>query len=95
MGQNERKSASYPLNAEEWRETINRALNLAPDEGAAHHQNNTFPYKELEAWIRQKFQPADGFASDFIPALIRNIRGLVTWVYGGGSEPRWPSQDKP
>ncbi|UCH32275.1 MAG: hypothetical protein JSV05_02525 [Candidatus Bathyarchaeota archaeon] len=90
MGQSKRRRALYPSTAGGWRKIISQALNLTPEEGATRYQNGTFPSRELEDWIQQRFKPEDGYAHNFIPALIRNIKGLVAWVYGSGSEPYWP-----
>ena len=50
-----------------------------------------FPYEELAQWIRKAY--SEGFSPDFVPALLRNIKGLVAWVYGGEGEPCWPGSD--
>jgi len=60
-------------------------------EGREAYQAGNFPYEQLEEWIRETFR--EGFSPDFVPALLRNIRGLVKWVYGDGDEPSWPGSD--
>ena len=90
----ERKTPAYPQSADEWREAIFRGLGLTPKEGKARYQAGTFPYSSLEAWLQQEFSAKKGYSPDFVPALLRNQKGLVNWVYGNGTEPYWPGKDE-
>ena len=85
---------SYPKNADEWREAVSKALNLTPEKGKARLQAGTFPSDDLVSWIYQEFSSDKGYSPDFIPALIRNRRGLIKWIYGNGAEPYWQGQDE-
>lgn len=84
-------ATDYPQDPAGWAQAIENGLHLSPKEARGAFLNGEFPYHDLTAWIRTEF--AEGFVSDFIPALLRNIRGLVAWVYGGGEEPFWPGAD--
>ena len=81
----------YPRSAQEWDVAMQRGLGLDPDEARRRFASGTFEYEELERWLRSEF--AVGFDRDFVPALTRNMRGLVCWVYGDGHEPYWPGGD--
>lgn len=78
------RTPPYPQNVDEWRETI----------GKARCQASTFPFNDLIVWIRQEFSADKGYSPDFAPALIRNHKGLIDWVYGDGSEPYWPGHNE-
>ncbi len=82
---------TYPQEPVEWRSAVQDGIGLDGSEGRRAFQVGTFPYEQLEQWIREAF--GRGFSPDFVPALLRNIKGLVTWVYGDGSEPFWPGCD--
>ncbi len=85
------KTPKYPQNPIEWQSAINQGLNLSDTEGIMLYESKTFPYDQLEQWIRSTY--TEGFSQDFIPALLRNIKGLVAWAYGGEEEPSWPGSD--
>ena len=53
-------------------------------------KTNTYP-QNSEEWIRNTF--SKGFSPEFVSALLRNIKGLVAWVYGNKGEPYWPGSD--
>ena len=96
MGANKKRGAQtslYPQNAAEWREAASRALNLTQEEGRARLNAGTFPFDDFTAWIRKEFSSDKGYSPSFIPALLRNRKGLISWVYGDGSEPDWSGQD--
>lgn len=88
------KTPSYPQNADEWHSAITHGFGLTPEEGKAQHQTGTFPFEAFTVWLRQEFRADKGYNPDFVPALIRNRKGLVAWLYGNGSEPYWPGQDE-
>ncbi len=85
------ETKSYPKNPQEWRDAIQQGLGLNNDEAQMAYQAERFPYKHLEQWLMSTYK--QGYSSDFIPALRRNLKGLVGWVYGGESEPYWPGSD--
>jgi hypothetical protein len=81
----------YPQDAAAWAAAIQQGLGLAPEEGRRQLAEGTFDHPALERWLRETY--AEGFSPDFVPALVRNLRGLVRWVYGDGVEPYWPGSD--
>jgi hypothetical protein len=81
----------YPQNPAEWRLAIQEGIGLDEAQGRKAYQAGAFPNDRLEQWIRETF--SEGFVPDFVPALLRNIKGLVAWVYGEGQEPSWPGCD--
>lgn len=82
----------YPQTADEWAAAIEQGLGLTPGEALSAFACGRFPYDRLEGWIRSAY--GEGFGPNFVPALLRNKRGLVRWAYGGGPEPYWPGSDK-
>ncbi len=50
-----------------------------------------FPFDKLVTWFETEF--AIGFDPDFVPALTRNQKGFVAWLFGDGAEPYWPGKD--
>jgi hypothetical protein len=84
----------YPRNADERQDAISKALQLTLEKGETLYQAGTFPFDDLLTWIRREFGADKGYSSDFVLALIRNLKGLIAWVYGDGSEPYWPGQDE-
>ena len=84
-------NGTYPQNPEEWQSAIQVGIGVGWIEGREAYQAGQFPYDELALWIRGTYSV--GYSSDFVPALLRNIKGLVAWVYGGGPEPSWPGSD--
>jgi hypothetical protein len=84
-------NSTYPQNPEGWRSAIQDGIGLSEFEGQRAYQAGEFPYEDLERWIQGTYR--EGFHPDFVPALLRNIKGLVAWVYGDGSEPSWPGAD--
>ena len=85
------ENQTYPQNPEEWLVAIQDGIGISRSQGQSAYQEGKFPYKQLEQWIRKTF--SEGFSPDFVPALLRNIHGLVAWVYGNGEEPFWPGSD--
>ncbi|MFW9779331.1 MAG: hypothetical protein ACFFE8_10805 [Candidatus Heimdallarchaeota archaeon] len=83
---------NYPQNREEWQNAIYAGIGLSKPEGETRYQSQEFPYSDLEKWIQRSY--SRGFHPDFVPALLRNIKGLVAWVYGGRNEPNWSQADK-
>jgi hypothetical protein len=84
--------STYPQEPAEWQSAIQEGIGLSAIESRNAYQAGAFPYGELERWIRGTF--SQGFSPDFVPALLRNVKGLVAWVYGEGSEPSWPGSDQ-
>jgi hypothetical protein len=85
--------SNYPQNPEEWQLWIKEKLGISYEEGMHWTRVLAFPIERLvEAW-KDEFSVEKGFVRDFIPALYRNVRGFLTWVYSGGSEPNWKGSD--
>lgn len=82
---------TYPQEPAEWQSAIQASIGLSVHEGQQAHQAGKFPYQQLEQWIQESF--SHDFSPDFVPALLRNIQGLVAWVYGNAGEPSWPGSD--
>lgn len=85
----------YPTTSQEWRQWILAKLGIAPEVGKEMLLTDTFPYDKLVDLWRREFASVKGYSVAFIPALIRNKRGLVQWVYTGGQEPLWTGSDDP
>ena len=83
--------STYPQEPAEWQSAIQEGIGLSAIEGREAYRAGEFPYQQLEQWIRGTL--SQGFSPDFVPALLRNVKGLVAWVYGEGGEPYWPGSD--
>jgi hypothetical protein len=83
----------YPRTPAEWRRAITRGIGLTHEEGKALRQADAFPFDALLTWIEQEYSEDCGYSPNFLPALVRNIKGLVRWVYGTDPEPFWPRAD--
>jgi hypothetical protein len=81
------------MTSQQWREWIQEKLGISEAAGREMALTNRFPFDRLvEAW-RKEFAHEKGYSVAFIPALIRNKRGLIAWVYSGGREPLWTGSD--
>ena len=83
---------TYPQEPAEWRSAIEVGIGLSEMEAQEAYRLGEFPYGRLKDWIREAF--GAGFHPDFVPALLRNVKGLVAWVYGEAGEPSWPGSDQ-
>lgn len=83
----------FPQNSSEWRQAIEQGIGLPHSAGQAAYEAGRYPYPVLAAWLRRTYSAAAGYRPDFVPALTRNLHGLVDWVYGNGREPHWPGND--
>jgi hypothetical protein len=83
---------SYPEDPKAWRELIQREVSLDVSYGIKAYEIGTFPHEVLGNWIVERF--SEGYHPSFVPALLRNIKGLVMWVYGNGEEPLWTGSDE-
>jgi hypothetical protein len=83
----------YPRTPAEWRRAITRGIDLTPEEGKSLQQADAFPFDALLTWIGQEYGEDRGYSPNFLLALVRNIKGLVRWVYGIDSEPYWPGHE--
>ena len=83
----------YPRTPAEWYRAIEQGIGLTSESGKALHEANAFPFDALLTWMEQVYGEDRGYNPDFVPALTRNIKGLVSWVYGTGSEPSWSGHD--
>ena len=84
----------YPTSPAEWAEWIENNLEISKEEGLKMIRTRTFPYVLLEECFKREFTSEEGYSLDFIPALVRNIRGLVSWAFGQGKEPLWTGSDE-
>ncbi len=82
---------TYPKNKEEWSIAIHKGLSITQIEGEQLFQSENFPVEDLVKLIQKEYSKS--FGPEFVPALVRNIKGLISWVYGDGSEPFWPGSD--
>jgi len=87
----EKEELCWPENAVEWREAIDSSLAFGEGAGSDLLGSGEFPYSRLENWVRMCFTEEPGEV--FVDAVVRNLKGLASWAYGGGSEPRWPGSD--
>lgn len=85
------KKNSYPQNRHEWSTAIEQGLGITRAQGEELCRNGCFPKKELAEWLKDEYGEIHG--PDFVPALLRNINGLIAWVYGDRPEPFWPGKD--
>jgi glucosamine-6-phosphate deaminase len=85
------EKSSYPTNPETWRTAIREGMGLNSEETRDIYQSGAFPFEQLENWLVKTY--STGYSPEFLPALLRNIGGLVAWVYGDGDEPYWPGSD--
>jgi hypothetical protein len=86
-------ASSYPQNPEEWRRWIMTNLGIDSIKGRKMSENNNFPFSDLiYAWERE-FTIEGGYSPSFIPALSRNKRGFVKWVFLDAPEPNWSKSD--
>ncbi|MFX0108985.1 MAG: hypothetical protein ACFE7R_11925, partial [Candidatus Hodarchaeota archaeon] len=85
----------YPTNPKTWREWIREYLGIDENEGKEMVLKNTFPLDKLVDSWKKEFPQEKGYSPNFIPALVRNQRGFVDWVYGLTEEPVWTGADNP
>jgi hypothetical protein len=86
-------NVEYPQSPEEWRDWIWKYLKISEEEGSVLFEWDDFPTDRLlEVWNRE-FSDDRGYSSQFIPALTRNVKGFVRWVYSEGPEPNWKKSD--
>ena len=84
---------NFPQTAAEWQQAIAAGLDMTPIQGQQAWASNTFPFERLAKWLAQTYNAEKGYSPEFVPALQRNLHGLVTWAYGNGAEPYWPGSD--
>ena len=87
---------TYPKTPRDWEKAVQDGLGISPEVGRAAYRaacrHGDFPFQVFEAWLRRTY--SEGYSPDFLPALLRNQRGLVAWVYGEGEEPYWRGSDE-
>jgi hypothetical protein len=83
----------WPATASDWRATFERGLGLDPKAAAYRHAHGELEPDVFVAWIEVEYDESRGYHPDFVPALTRNIEGLLAWAYGDGPEPYWPGSD--
>lgn len=85
------KKKEYPQTREEWSNAIEQSLGISQAKGEELLTTGKFPVQMLAEWLKKGY--SEGFGPNFLPALLRNINGLVTWVYGNKPEPYWPGKN--
>lgn len=85
---------NWPQTPQAWQEAIAAGLGLTAVQGQQAYTDGRFPYDPLNDWLAETYSVDAGYSPDFVPALQRNLRGLVAWVYGDGTEPHWPGSDE-
>lgn len=83
----------WPTTAGGWRDAFERGLDLNPTAGTYRYARGEMEPAPFVTWIESEFAESRGYHRDFVPALTRNIRGLLAWAYGDGEEPFWPGSD--
>ena len=81
----------YPQNKHEWGIVIQQGLGVTLGKGKRLNKDGKFPVQDLAQFIKKEY--SEGYGPNFVPALLRNLKGLINWVYGDGSEPYWPGSD--
>lgn len=84
----------YPQSPEEWKKWISERMGIESEEGTKLAERGEFPFDLLVRVWEKEFNVENGYHPDFIPALTRNKRGLVIWIFCGGSEPNWTLSDE-
>ena len=77
----------------DWQAWIIYKLGIDLTQAKSLLDDNEFPFDRLIEQWDETFSPENGYSPDFIPALIRNMLGFVTWVYMRGPEPKWTKSD--
>jgi hypothetical protein len=90
----EMTTAQWPETREQWRAVLAAGIGLSPEDGDAQWAAGDLDLATVDDWLATTYAAENGFHPDFVPALARNLRGLLAWVYGGGSEPCWPGRDE-
>jgi len=87
------KEPTFPQTPDDWRAVIASDFGLSIAGARQRYVDGTFPYAELKAWMARQYDVSQGYVAGFVPALHRNVRGLVAWAYGDADEPYWPGSD--
>ncbi len=85
--------AVWPTNPAEWRAAFAQGTGADELDVAARLAAGDLDAAPFLRWIEREFAASGGFHDDFVPALSRNIHGLLTWAYADGTEPYWPGTD--
>lgn len=83
----------FPQSAKAWQETIEAGLGITAVQGQQQWTTNNFPSEQLATWLTETYDAKHGYSPQFVPALLRNLQGLLAWIYGEGDEPYWPGSD--
>ena len=83
----------YPTTSHGWREWIEDRLGITERVGREMALDGSFPFDKLVEKWREEFASERGYSVSFIPALIRNKKGLIAWAYLGSPEPLWTGSD--
>ena len=83
----------YPANPTEWILWIESKIDIDERHGRGLCESSSFPLDRLIAAWEEEFSIDKGYSPEFIPALVRNKRGFLKWVYLGSNEPNWRNSD--
>jgi hypothetical protein len=83
----------YPQSPKAWREWIWKKLQISEKEGTSLFELDEFPTDRLLKVWNKEFSTDHGYSPQFIPALSRNVKGFVKWIYNDGPEPNWTKSD--
>ncbi len=80
---------AYPMTRDDWANRIQSGIGLSRDAGSRQYDSDRFPHEELRRWLELEFAADQVFAD----AVVRNVRSVAAWVYGGEPEPLWTGSD--
>jgi hypothetical protein len=81
-----------PMTVEEWRAALEKGVGLTPEEGIRLHGAGGIPVDRVEVFVREAYGEEDE-PGPYVEAVVRNLLGMLDWVYGEGGEPYWPGCD--
>lgn len=84
----------WPQNAAAWRQALAAGVGIDPEEGRRLHAGDGLPREAVAEWLETTYAADRGYHPDFVPALLRNLGGLLAWAYGEAAEPYWSKSDE-
>jgi predicted enzyme related to lactoylglutathione lyase len=84
---------AWPQDAAEWSQAIADATGSSTAALRAEFASGSLARGPIRLWLADAFAAERGFHADFVPALHRNLEGLLAWAFGDGAEPYWPGRD--
>jgi len=80
-----------PADPNAWVREIQTHLQISPAQGQRLLETGQLPTDRVLHWFRT--QLAGEFSPEFVPALTRNLNGMLAWLHANGDEPYWPGDD--